>query len=129
MLKAADALTCAGHRVRLVSVNNTPWMTHADAAVVATRHWSSSVVDYDAGTGAALRRKSGARFRFMQGLAKSIGAARVPLAIAIRAYSRIHDELVREATAEAADIIYGGSTGALAAVKESAGRLGVPYAI
>ena len=129
MLKAADALVCAGHSVRVVSVNHTAWMTAADAAVKATRRWSWSVVDYDAVTGAALKRKSGARFKVMRTLAQSIGPARVPLGVAIRAYSRVHDELVREATAEPADLIYGGSTGALAAVRESARRLGVPYGI
>jgi glycosyltransferase involved in cell wall biosynthesis len=129
MLKAADALACAGYRVRLVSVNHTSWMTKTDAAVRATRRWSSSIVDYDAVTGSALRRKSGARFKVMQALARAIGPARVPLGVAVRAYSRVHDELVREVTAGPADIIYGGSTGALAAVEESARALGVPYAI
>jgi glycosyltransferase involved in cell wall biosynthesis len=129
MLKAADALTCAGYRVHVVSVNHTPWMTDADAAVRATRRWLSSVVDYDAASGSALRRKSGARFKVMQALSRTVGPSRVPLGVAIRAYSRVHDELVRQATAEPADIVYGGSTGALAAVEESARKLGVPYGI
>jgi hypothetical protein len=129
MLKAADALACAGYRVRVVSVNHTPWAADADAVVKSTRHWTWSVVDYDAVSGAALRRKTGARFRMMQTIAAAVGPSRVPIGVAIRAYSRAHDEIVREATAEAADFIYGGSTGALAAVAESAARLGVPYAI
>jgi hypothetical protein len=129
MLKAADALACGGYRVRVVSVNHTPWASDADAVVKSTRQWAWSVVDYDAVTGRALQRKTGARFRVMKALAKSIGPARVPLAVAIRAYSRAHDELVGEVVAQPADIIYGGSTGALAAVAESARRLGVPYGI
>jgi hypothetical protein len=129
MLKAADALACGGHRVRVVSVNHTPWASDADAVVKSTRHWSWSVVDYGAVTGRALQQKTGARFKLMKALSKSIGPARVPLAMAIRAYSRAHDEIVREVVAEPADIIYGGSTGALAAVAESARRLGVPYGI
>ena len=129
MLKAADALACAGYRVRVVSVNHTPWATATDAAVMATRRWAWSVVDYDAVTGPALRRKTGARFKVMQAIARVIGPSRVPIHVAIRAYSRAHDEIVREVTAEPADLIYGGSTGALAAVAESARRLGVPYGI
>jgi len=129
MLKAADALACGGYRVRVVSVNHTRWAAEADAVVKSTRPWSWSVVDYDAVTGRALQRKTGARFRVMKALSKSIGPARVPLAMAIRAYSRAHDEIVREVTAQPADLVYGGSTGALAAVAESARRLGVPYGI
>jgi glycosyltransferase involved in cell wall biosynthesis len=129
MLKAADALTCAGYLVRVVSVNHTPWTTAADAALKATRHWSWAVVDYDAVTGRTLRRKTGARFKLMQAIARVVGPARVPIGIAIRAYSRAHDEIVSAVTAEPADFIYGGSTGALAAVVESAATLGVPYGI
>ena len=129
MLKAADALTCAGYRVRVVSVNHTPWMTTTDAAVTGHRHWTPIVVDYAQSTAPALRRKTGVRFKFMQAIAKSMGPSRVPMYVAVRAYSRAHDELVRATTAEGTDLVYGGSTGALAAVVESAGRLGVPYAI
>ena len=129
MLKAADALACAGYRVRVVSVNHTQWTADSDAVVKSTRHWSWSAVDYDAVTGRALQRKTGARFRIMQTLAKSFGPGRLSIGMAIRAYSRAHDEIVREVIAQPADIIYGGSTGALAAVAESAGRLSVPYGI
>jgi glycosyltransferase involved in cell wall biosynthesis len=129
MLKAADALACAGYTVRVVSVNHTPWATAADAAVRQTRHWPWSIVDYDKVTGRSLQMTSGVRFRMAQGIAKAFGPARVPIAIAIRAYSRAHDEIVREVTAEPADLIYGGTTGALAAVAESARRLGVPCGI
>ena len=129
MLKAADALACAGHHVRLISVNHTPAMTAIDAGVIAKRRWSSSVVDYSAATAPALRRKTGVRFKAMRTLAAAIGPSNVPAGAAIRAYSRVHDELVRAGTAEPADLISGGSTGALAAVAESARRLGVPYGI
>ncbi len=129
MLKSADALVCAGYDVRVVSVNNTPWATAADAAVMQTRSWASSVVDYDKVTGRSLRLTTGIRFKTAQGVAKVIGPTRVPLAVAIRAYSRAHDEIVREVTARPTDLIYGGTTGALAAVAESASLLGVPYGV
>jgi hypothetical protein len=129
MLKAADALASAGYRVRVVSTKSTPWATAGDAAVRETRQWDWAVVDYDHVTGRALRWKSGVRFRAMQAIANAAGPAQVAMPIAIRAYSRIHDELVRAVVAEPADVVYGGTTGALAAVAEAAERLGVPYGI
>jgi glycosyltransferase involved in cell wall biosynthesis len=47
----------------------------------------------------------------------------------VRSYSRAHDELVRAVAAEPADLVYGGTTGALAAVREAARRLGVSYGL
>jgi len=129
MLKAADALVGAGYRVRVVSTKSTAWATAADAALRETRTWDWTVIDYDRVSGRALQVKTGARFRAMQALAGGVGASRVPMSVAIRAYSRMHDEIVRAIVAEPADLIYGGSTGALAAVGESAGRLRVPYGI
>ena len=129
MLKAADALACAGYRVRVVSTKSTPWATAADSTIRETRRWDWTVVDYDHATGTALRVKSGVRFRAMQAIANVVGPAHVPMPIAIRAYSRLHDEIVRAVVAEPADVIYGGTTGALAAVAESAARLGVPYGV
>jgi len=129
MLKAADALHGAGYRVRVVSVNHTPWATDTDSVVMATRAWSWSVVDCSRTTARAAQVITGARFRAAQALATALGPERVPFPLAVRAYSRAHDEIVRAVTAEPADFVYGGTTGALAAVAESARRLGVPYGI
>jgi glycosyltransferase involved in cell wall biosynthesis len=129
MLKAADAFVCAGYRVRVVSTKSTPWATAADDALRATRRWDWTVIDYDRVTGRSLQLKTGVRVRAMQTIAKTIGPSSVPMSIAIRAYSRMHDELVRAVIAEPADLIYGGTTGALAAVAEAAAWLGVPYGI
>jgi len=129
MLKAADALVCAGYRVRVVSTKSTPWATAADAALRATRRWDWTVLDYERVTGRALQLKTGVRLRAMQTVAKTMGPSSVPMSIAIRAYSRMHDEIVRAVVAEPADLIYGGTTGALAAVAQAAAWLGVPYGI
>ena len=129
MLKAADALACDGYQVRVVSTNSTPWATATDRAVMATRSWTSTVVDYDRVTGRRLQVLTGARFRASQLISKFIGPQRVPAAIAIRGCSRVHDELVSAVMSEPADFVYGGSTGALSAVAESASRLGVPYGV
>jgi glycosyltransferase involved in cell wall biosynthesis len=129
MLKSADALAGAGYQVRVISVNHTPWATAADRAVVATRAWDWTGVDYSRTTARAAQVITGVRFRAAHGLATTAGAARVPFLVAARAYSRAHTELVRAATAKPADFVYGGTSGALAAIAESARRLGVPYGI
>ena len=129
MLKAADALHAAGYHVRVVSANHTPWATAADRLVSSSRRWEWTVVDYARETARAVQMATGARFRAAQALSAGVGAARVPLPIAIRAYSRAHDELVGAVVAQPADYVYGGTTGALAAVAESAAQLGVPYGI
>ena len=129
MLKAADALAGAGYDVRVVSTNHTPWAAITDREVLATRAWASTVVDFDRDTARATQVATGVRFRMAQALSFTLGSSRVPMPVVIRAYSRIHDELVRAVAAEPADFVYGGTTGALAAVAESAARLRVPYGI
>jgi glycosyltransferase involved in cell wall biosynthesis len=129
MLKAADALHGEGYRVRVVSVNHTAWAAEADRAVRATRAWAWTVVDYARATARVAQALTGARHRAAMMAARRLGPARVPMAIAARASSRAYTELVRAAAAEPADLVYGGSTGALAPVAESARRLGVPYGL
>jgi glycosyltransferase involved in cell wall biosynthesis len=129
MLKTADALQGAGYDVRVVSTNHTAWATDTDRLVASSRRWAWTVVDYDRATARARQLATGARFRAAGALASGVGAARVPLAIAIRAYSRAHDELVRAIASQPADLVYGGTTGALAAIAVGAARLGVPYGI
>ncbi|MFI5177447.1 MAG: glycosyltransferase [Vicinamibacterales bacterium] len=129
MLKAADALHDEGHRVRVVSVSHTPWSAQADRALRATRPWAWTIVDYARDTARATQLMTGARFHAARRVSRWLGPARVPLAIAARACGRAHSELVRAAVAAPADFVYGGSTGALAAVAESARRLGVPYGL
>src|SRR6185312_12648131 len=85
--------------------------------------------DYARDTAPSRRIVSGARFRAAQSLVGAIGSARAPAALAIRAYSRIHDDLVAAVVSEPCDVVYGGTTGALAAVAEGARRLGVPYGL
>jgi glycosyltransferase involved in cell wall biosynthesis len=129
MLKAADALAGAGYDVRVVSTNHTAWATVTDRKVLATRAWGSTVVDYDRETARSTQVATGVRLHAARAASATVGADRVPMPVAIRAYSRIHDELVEAVAAEPADFVYGGTTGALAAVAESAERLRVPYGI
>lgn len=128
MLKSADALVAAGHDVRVVATRHEPWAVDADADVRSRRSWPLTVVDYRRGAGATYWR-SGARYRAARALSAAIGPERVPFGLAARAFGRVHPELVRAASAEPADLIYGGTTGALAAVAAAARRCGARYAL
>ncbi len=129
MLKAADALHGAGYRVHVVSVNHTPWATAADRLVASSRRWEWTVVDYDRSTARVLQFMTGARFRAARAVSAAVGPDRVPMSVVTRAYSRAHDEIVRAVVSRPADFVYGGTTGALAAVAEAAAALHVPYGI
>jgi len=129
MLKAADALAGAGYGVRVVSARYMPWAAAADRDLAATRPWAWTVVDYDRQSAPRTYLRTGARARLARALCRAIGPARAPLGLAARAASRVHPELVRAATAEPADLIYGGTSGALAAAAEAARRRRVPYAL
>jgi hypothetical protein len=69
------------------------------------------------------------RFKLAGFMAGVVPSSSYPLAVAARAYSRVHSELVRIALLEPTDLYYGGTTGALAAVAEAGRRAGVPYAL
>src|SRR6185369_11040147 len=79
-----------------------------DLSVRDRRRWAWQVVDYDRASARRKQLSSGVRFRGAQGAALAAGPARVPLAIAIRGYSRMHDELVSAIASEPADFVYGG---------------------
>lgn len=131
MLKAADALGQAGHRVRVVSTRHVGWASAADAEVSRRRagEWEWTVVDYARESARALYLWSGARHRAAQAATGVVGASRLPLYWAARAYGRVHAELLSAALSAPADLFYGGTTGALAAVAEAGRRAGVPYAL
>jgi glycosyltransferase involved in cell wall biosynthesis len=129
MLKAADALHAAGYRVRVVSTRHVDWAWAADQRVKQHRHWQWRVIDYDRMSARGTQLTTGVRFRGAQAVALAAGASRVPLSVGIRGYSRMHDELVSAIGSEPADFVYGGTTGALAAVAEGAWRLGVRFGL
>jgi Glycosyl transferase 4-like domain len=128
MLKSADALADAGHDVRVVATRHEPWAVDADVDVRSRRSWPLTVVDYRRGAGATYWR-SGIRYRASRVLSAAVGPGRLPLGLAARAFGRVHPELVKAATAEPADLIYGGTTGGLAAVAVAARRCGARYAL
>lgn len=131
MLKAADALAGDGYRVRLVSTRHMTWADEADRDVLRHRPgaWTWTPVDYRRRGAAIAYTWSGARRRMAAAAAGLSGSARLPLALGARAYSRAHTELVAATLAEPADLYYGGTTGALAAVAEAARFSGVPFGL
>jgi glycosyltransferase involved in cell wall biosynthesis len=129
MVKAADALHEAGYAVRVVSASHTPWAAAADRQMRSTRSWPWTSVDIKRESARARQVATGMRQRAAAGAAQLIGPRSAPLPLAARAFSRVHDELVRAILAEPADLIYAGTTGALAAAADAADRRGVPYAL
>ena len=129
MLKAADALAEDGYDVRVIATRHEPWATETDRDVASRRSWTAEVIDYRRGAGGATYWWTGARYRSARALAGVCGPARMPLAIVSRAFSRVHTELVRAIGADPGDLIYGGTTGALAAIAEAAGGSRTPYAV
>ena len=129
MLKAADALYETGYDVRVVSAKHTPWAGEADRELRQRRAWRWTLVDYDRESAPGTYLRTGIRRRAAQRSVEAIGPLRAPLPLAARAFSRVHAELRRAILAEPADFIYGGTTGALAAIAEAAGRARVPYAL
>lgn len=129
MLKAADALHDAGYRVRVVSTRHVEWAWRTDQDVKSRRGWTWQVVDYARSSARFRQLATGARFRVAQATATALGPNRVPLDVGVRGYSRVHDELAAAIASEPCDFVYGGTTGALAAVADGARRLGVPFGL
>src|SRR5262245_26170469 len=100
MVKAADALATAVHVVRMASTRHVDCATRGDASMRVTRSWRWRVVDYQRPTAPWTYFWSGARQRLANSAVERLGPDAVPISCGIRAYARVHDELVRAATEE-----------------------------
>lgn len=129
MLKAADALAGAGYDVTVVATRHEPWATNTDVDVLARRSWPVQVVDYRRREGACTYWWTGVQHRAAKAVIDAIGAERAPLPIVARAFGRVHSAMVSAISSVPADLIYGGTTGALAATAEAARRTRTPYAL
>jgi glycosyltransferase involved in cell wall biosynthesis len=129
MLKAADALAAGGYEVRVVATQHEPWAVAADDDVRSRRAWPVTVVDYRRDGNPPLYWRSGLVHRAARATARAAGADRVPFAVVARAFARVHDALVEAIAAQPSDLIYGGTTGALAAIAEAGRRSRTPFAI
>lgn len=127
MLKAADAFHGAGYQVRVVSSRTAGWPTAADAVIGASRGWQWRVVNYDRVEAPGTWFRSGSRHKAARALASFVNP--VPRPIAAAAFGRVHSELVKAILEQPADLIYGGTTGAVAAVAEAGRRARTPFAV
>ncbi len=127
MLKAADAFLAEGYRVRVISARTTGWAAAADAEIAASRGWQWRVVNYDRAEAPAMWFRSGARHKAARALASMLTS--LPRTVVTAAFARVHRELVNAILEEPADLIYGGTTGAIAAVAEAGHRAGTPFAV
>ena len=128
MLKSADALAAEGYDVRVIATRHEPWATETDRDVAARRPWAAETITYRRGDSGATYWWTGARYRAARALA-ALAPARAPLPLVSRAFGRVHTELVRAIAADPGDLIYGGTTGALAAIAEAGRRCRTPYAL
>jgi hypothetical protein len=129
MLKSADALTAAGYDVRVIATFHEPWARETDRDVASRRTWKADTIDYRRGEGGATYWSTGVRYRAARAAAGLFGPRRVPYAVVSRAFGRVHSELVRAISADPGDLIYGGTTGALAGIAEAARRSRTAYAV
>ncbi|MCW8141894.1 MAG: hypothetical protein KIT58_23555, partial [Planctomycetota bacterium] len=129
MLKAADALADAGHRVRVVSLLSTPWAAEHDLELARQRAWVWCPVDIRPACARAAYLRSGLRRRAARHLARTFGPSALPDRIAATSLARAVPELIRSATATPADLVYAGTVGGLAVGPRAARRLGTPYAL
>jgi glycosyltransferase involved in cell wall biosynthesis len=129
MLKSADALAAAGYNVTVVATSHEPWAADADRDVRSRRTWPVHIVDYRRGESGLTYGWTGAEHRAARAIVHAIGPERAPLPLAARAFGRVHSALARTVAAIPADLIYGGTTGALAAIAAAAHRSRTPYAL
>jgi hypothetical protein len=127
MVKAADALHAAGYEVRVISTSQTSWATGADRELKARRGWRWEAIAHDRSTAPLRWLSTGVRHRLAELITRCSTAA--PQRIVAAAFSRMHMELVRAILREPTDFIYGGTSGALAAVADAARRSGTPFAL
>jgi hypothetical protein len=128
MLKAADALHGAGYDVRVISTSQTPWAMAADRELIARRGWRWEAIAHDRRAAPLRWLSTGVRQRVAETIARRAMSV-APQSIVAAAFSRMHPELVRAILREPCDFIYGGTSGALAAVAEAARRSGTPFGI
>jgi hypothetical protein len=127
MLKAADAFQGAGYEVRVVSTCTGGWASKADGALGASRPWSRRIVNYDRAESPSMWLRSGSRHKAARALAAVMTS--VPMPIVSAAFGRVHRELVNAILEEPADLLYGGTSGAIAAVAEAGRQARTPFAV
>ena len=129
MLKSADALAAAGYDVCAVAAATEPWAIDADRDLRSRRDWPVTIINYRKEDSGLTYWRTGARARASRAAVELVSAHRAPMPLVVRTVGRVHSELVRAIAARPADLVYGGTTGALAAIAEGAGRIGALYGL
>lgn len=123
LVKEADALQAAGHRVHVVAGRNYPPSDSLDATILGRATWTSTIVDYHGGPRAKIQR-------ILRQAARRL--ARTSLPWALRYSDRAHHPAARQLAAAAAlvpaDLFIGhtlvGLTAAAHAAHHQQARLG-----
>ncbi len=123
LVKEADALAAAGHNVHVVGAHWVDWATEADAALVAGRPWTLSVVDWRRGSRPGLWWSSRLRQHAARRICAVLGPRR---GIVDRALTRIAPELAREVERHPADLFIAHNLGALPIAIDAARQRNVP---
>jgi glycosyltransferase involved in cell wall biosynthesis len=120
LVKEADALVAAGHDVHVVGAHWVDWATDADQALIASRKWSFSVVDWRKQVRPGLWWWSRVRQHAARRLFVAGGMPRV----AELALTRVAPELALEVRRHAADLYVAHNLGALPVAIDAAQRTG-----
>ena len=125
LVKEADALTRAGHAVHVIGAHWVDWATAADARMMASRHWTLSLVDWRQSEAPWLFHLSRVRHFAAR---RAVGTAFERMFGADTVLCRVGPELRREALATPADLYIAHNLGALpaayAAAEAHGARLG-----
>ena len=122
LVKEADALSEAGHRVRVVAVNNHAEFSRRDDALAAGRAWRLDRIDVARWTPRGRRRWVRDSILQRLALALALRGVRAPRVVE-RAVSRHVGLLAAAAAAEPADVVIGHNLAALPAAARAAGLL------
>jgi hypothetical protein len=129
MLKAADSLHAAGHKVHVVSTEHVDWAIEAGKHLRSTREWHSEVIHWHRRTGRGLHFRARLRHWVAQHATQILGVKRAPLLLLARAVCWVGPEVYRAAIRTHADLYYAGTAGALAIAAAAGRRQRVPYAL
>lgn len=127
LVRVADALQGAGYDVHVVSTRSTDWAIEADVQLRQTRTWSWNVVDLSGDSELWRQRWISARHRVASAIAARLDSGALPWRFATAAFSRIGAELREAIVRSRPDVVFAGTSGALAPAHDAARALDCRY--
>jgi len=124
VVKEADALSAAGYEVRVVASQHVSWAVDWDRQLMAQRSWKLDSIRWHDRENGNLRLRSGLRQRAFRALTNLTTERLIPE----RAYSRLFDELLHEATKCHSDLFIAHNPQALPVAALAAEYFGVDFA-